>query len=429
MKKDNLYSTSDSKNKIMSPSDSSGSYILPALISFAAVCMYFLCDPTMEWCYPLYCTYRIQTIVRILRVMIRSAVFLLFIYMLVRFRKEGHTFSLGTVLPFLGIYAGYFIACVLNTGKENLAHWLGAFITGLTPLLIVLLMFSCSEKRGSFLYILALFYLCLSVLNLLFYFFPQLYIGEARDWREDFFLGSKNRTGWPLLLGAFFVLLDARERKRYIIVISYLILLIANLLISKAITFALGTLILIFLLLPFIRKAVNRIDTIWFVFSYVVIFLICMFFLEPLLQTKAAESLLNAIGKDSTLSDRTVLWNTAISLVLQHPVFGVGFQETSGFIPHTNPYGTTYHHGHNELLQTWYEGGIVTVFLGFLMLFTVAHYLRKCSDQDLTAIGKAVLFSFMVMLSADLIPYCCWYMLALIGHVLLLLEKPISVEY
>ena len=50
----------------------------------------------------------------------------------------------------------------------------------------------------------------------LFFFFPQLYIGEAKEWREDFFLGSKNRTGWPLLLGAFFVLLDAKNGRNVV---------------------------------------------------------------------------------------------------------------------------------------------------------------------------------------------------------------------
>ncbi len=386
--------------------------------------MYFLADPTLEWTYPLYCTYRVQTLVGLARNLILAVVFAVWIYTLFQSEKKGKDISWGIIVPYCGVYLGYLVSCILNTGTEQLSHWADALFTSLVPILLVGLLVSDEKKKNTFLHVLSICYLCLAAMNLLFYFCPQLYFGEAKEWREVFFLGSKNRAGWPLMIGLFFSLLNNQINGKKAELICYCILLLGNVLIIKSMTTVLGVLVIsFFLLIPFIRKKMETLHFGIFIALTVLAFVLLMWFLLPITQSKPVAAVLSMMGKDPGLSDRYVLWETGVEMIKEHPVFGTGFHESSGFIPHTNPYGTTYHHAHNEILQTLYEGGLFTALLALAMLLFTAVKLEKSSSRTVGAIGKIIIFAFLIMLQADLIPYYCWYMVAFLCNTAVILSE------
>lgn len=84
------------------------------------------------------------------------------------------------------------------------------------------------------------------------------------------------------------------------------------------------------------------------------------------------------LGKDLTLTHRTVIWDQVIYKFFMKPIWGYGMQDTYNLF--TIPVGNTFKtfSAHNQLLQSLYEGGIL-LFLAFTPLFMVVNKLIKSS--------------------------------------------------
>ena len=107
---------------------------------------------------------------------------------------------------------------------------------------------------------------------------------------------------------------------------------------------------------------------------------------------------------------------------MQKPWFGVGAQLNPGFILMADEYDVwSWYHAHNELLQTWYEGGLLMVVLAVLMLVYTAWRFRHCEDKKLAGLCKMVLFVFLFMQLSDNMPYYLWYMTAYVAHISVML--------
>jgi O-antigen ligase len=87
-----------------------------------------------------------------------------------------------------------------------------------------------------------------------------------------------------------------------------------------------------------------------------------------------ADSLLLAIGKDSTLTGRTVMWSNAITAGLERPWLGWGFrafwlgEEGPAGQVAANRFMVLAGHGHNSFLDIWLGTGFVGLFLVLLLL-------------------------------------------------------------
>ena len=395
---------------------------MPLLISAAAAVMYFISDPTLEWAYPMYATYRIQTLVWLVRRAVLILVYGLCIYICFRKKKEGKRPDAG-ILPFyLLLYGGYLLASIVNSGTEHFAHWIDVALTSAVPMLLFSLMFQTERSTRQYVHVLSICYLVLLALNIIFYYFPQLYIGEAREWREEFFLGSKNRAGWPLMMGLLFgtvyVQLGGKKWEWFILIL----LTVANVYLVHSAMTMIGAAVFLFLtVLPFSRKLVEKTDFAVIVVLIAIIFVVLLWFLLPITTSKPVSALLEMMGKDPWLSDRYAVWYFAKEIIVKKPLLGYGLQDDSAFVPHFNDFGTTLHHAHNEMVQTLYEGGALTLILAFVLLFYTAKRLRHTGRKEVTAVCKAGLFVFLLMLQADFIPYYCWYMVAFLAHCSVLL--------
>lgn len=407
--------------------------IFSVLMVFGAVGMYFLSDQTLEWIYPFYCKYIIQNLVRWGRIATMVIVFPTAAAVFIRNRRKSIPINAGMLIPLLCVYAGYFISCFINRGEADFTHLWDSFLATAVQALIFVLVFSdeglflkkhCENdmfvklktlRIDLFIHLIALGYMVLSLCNIVFYFFPQLYwYMEEPNW-YDFFLGSKNRVGWPLMMGAFFVYSDVKIRHWRILRICCFLLLAGNTVITGCVTLYIGmAAITVYSLLPFVRKIFEKWDFCIFTVVLLAMFVICMWGIEPLLHTTPVKAVLTAVGKDPSLSERTVIWNTGKDLALEKPVFGHGLQTAPDFVPHSNRYGTTYHHAHNEYLQIWYEGGLITLAAVFGMLFYTGKRLKHAQNLKCAGSVKAFLFFTLVMLLAELIPYYCGYIVTVL---------------
>ena len=403
--------------------------LLPLLISIAAAVMYFVSDPTLEWAYPMYSTYRIQTLVWLARRAILILVYGACLVWFLHLKKQGKRMQFGVIGPLLLLYAGYLIASIVNSGTEQLVHWADVVMTSIVPMLLFCLMCSSENSTKRWIHVLSAGYLVLLVLNVVFYYFPQLYVGEAKQWREVFFLGSKNRAGWPVMLGLFFGTLHDRLGGKKWELVLFLILATANaLLIHSAMTLIGIFFFLVFAVLPVTRNLAEKTDLAVLVLLIMILFVVLMWFLLPITTSRPVAAVLEMLGKDPWLSDRYAVWLFAMEIILERPFLGYGLQADSSFIPHFNDYGINLHHGHNEMVQTLYEGGLLTLVLALLMLFYTAKRLRGSGRSAVAAVCKVALFTFLLMLQADFIPYYCWYMVALLANCAVLLASPMQEE-
>ena len=252
---------------------------LKLLFGLAFAVAYIVTEPTLSSTYALYCTDRMQTVVLLLNYGLLALTWLMTVLRLVELRRAKIRPDFGAILPYVVLYLGYLIATVANPETGSLDRWTDTFFYSMIPLLMAFLFFSLDGGREYYISVIATAYLVLSLLNILFYFFPQLYLGEAKDWREEFFLGFKNKAGWSLMLGAFFILMDWKLNGQKWKMVLYFAALIVNVRLVWCITAVLGTAILaLYSLLPFARRWVQKWD--FLVFTAIILALFCclMFF-------------------------------------------------------------------------------------------------------------------------------------------------------
>ncbi len=404
----------------------------PLQILFAVVfsCLYILTEPTLNSMYFLYCTYRVQTMVIVANYAILAITYLLYFHKLYTAFREKARIDLGIIGPYSLVFAGYLIATLANPDTGNLARWSDTFFYSLIPLIISFLFLSDYYGKRFYISAVAWIYLVLSLLNIVFSFFPQLYIGEAKDWREEFFLGFENKAGWALIMGAFFSLIDWKLNGHRWKTVAYFISLLVNIKLIWCITALLGTFIVIcYIVLPFVRKWFQKWDFLIFIGIILTLFLCFMFFQKYTVSSEPVALFIEEVlHKKRSMSGRLPLWKLGVAIVLQKPWLGVGAQLHPGFIHMADEYGVwSYYHAHNELLQTWYEGGVLTVVLSIIMLIYVADRLRN-GAEEYKGICKLMLFVFLFMLLSDNMPYYPWYMVAFVSNISILISKKYNSE-
>ena len=396
------------------------STVLKILFTIAFAGAYIVTEPTLSSTYFLYFTYRMQTLVIYANYAVLALTYLLTVLQLVSMFRAHEKPDTGMLLPYIAIYIGYLFATLMNPETGSLARWSDSFFYSMIPLLMAFL-FCCTDGgKRYFLTTVSTIYLVLAVLNIIFYFFPQLYIGEGKDWREEFFLGFENKAGWSLMMGAFFTLMDWKLNGRLWKTVLYFAVLLVNIRLIWCITALIGTMLLFaYFLLPFARKWVQKWDFLVFIGIILVLFCCLMFFQKYTVSSEPVALIIEEVFKKKrSLSGRLPLWQLGVAIVMKKPWFGVGAQLHQGFILMADEYGVwSWYHAHNELLQTWYEGGLLMVVLAVLMLAWAAWRFRYSEDKKLAGLCKMLLFIFLFMQLSDNMPYYLWYMSAYVAHV------------
>ncbi len=101
--------------------------------------------------------------------------------------------------------------------------------------------------------------------------------------------------------------------------------------------------------------------------------------------------LLDVLGKDSTLTSRTSLWDYALGVIERNPLIGVGLGR--GVVSAT---GHVYPHAHSLELDTLYTGGLVATVALILVIITVSVKLSKGPSGPASSIVTAAVFALLV---------------------------------
>lgn len=397
---------------------------LKLLFTFVFVGAYIVTEPTLSSMYFLYFTYRMQTLVIWANYVILVVVYMLAALQLIELYRRKTKPDIGILLAYVLFYAGYLITTLANPETGSMARWSDSFFYSLIPLLIAFLFCSTNEGRKYYVSTVSTIYLVLALLNIVFCYFPQLYLGDAVDWREEFFLGFENKAGWSLLMGAFFALLDFKLNGRIWKTVLYFAVLLVNVRLIWCITALIGTaLIFFYIILPFVRKWAQQWDFLIFIGIILALFCCLMFFQKYTVASEPVGLFIEEVFKKKrNLSGRLPLWQLGVAIVMKKPWLGVGAQLHPAFILMADELGVwSWYHAHNEMLQTWYEGGLLTLALGILLLVYTALRFRRCKDPSLCGLCKMVLFVFLFTQLSDNMPYYLWYMTSFVAHISVLI--------
>ncbi len=123
-----------------------------------------------------------------------------------------------------------------------------------------------------------------------------------------------------------------------------------------------------------------------------------------------------------TLTGRTVLWATALTMGLDAPWAGHGFDSFRNLIPAFGPFEPV--HAHNELIQQFFEFGAIGILLFLGVHSSFYNLLRRSSADSLQPLAFNVLIFSLLRGAADTLSYGYSFPLWLIACLAVCLHRP-----
>ncbi len=192
-----------------------------------------------------------------------------------------------------------------------------------------------------------------------------------------FLVGGKNQLAILLVVAlTFFCVVRQKQDKEKLFNlknIAYLLIILLSAILSTSSTcmITIAVIILLYILIIF-KKKEQFVNPMGIMIIYIVAwFSLIVFRLHYLF----ADFLLYWFNKDLTLSHRTIIWDRALELISQKPIFGYGLADSLNvfFVNHdytgANNDVWTALSGHNQFLQLLYYGGIVLIILFITLYF------------------------------------------------------------
>lgn len=190
----------------------------------------------------------------------------------------------------------------------------------------------------------------------------------------EFFIGGKNALGIFLIPGIFLLLINSLEKNGkvskftlFLIVFSLITVFIGSS--GTGIVVAFCALLFLLLAIKFKPKKTIYLGVIFTIYA---LFLLAS---DDFFLTDYWLKFTDLLGKDSTLTARTTIWNIAEGLIKENWLFGAGRGVELSYV---NTWGErqTIYEAHNFILEILMEGGIVALLLFGTLFFKAVKHLN-----------------------------------------------------
>ena len=264
---------------------------------------------------------------------------------------------------------------------------------------LYILIFNSKNYKQTLLYI-SVFFFVMCLVN---------FVGVMTMSIEDgqkYFLGGENHVGYPLIVGLFYNLLYYRVTGHKKMLAFFFFLQVLTIFRIFSGSNVVGLLITIVLLSPFVTFFHRKITLNKMVITYFfIIFVVLVIGLDFMIYSDSFSSFLErTLGKDTTFSGRTEIWSLVLMYIYLSPIFGYGvLLDGSVFMlpSRWEPSGFKMDSSHNQILQTAYESGLITILFLYFMLRKLSILLHKSSDDSIKTIVKSVCIGILVMYLAE----------------------------
>ena len=303
----------------------------------------------------------------------------------------------------LGAFYGLLLLTTI-LGGGDLRRWLGTAYPALALNGFILLECRSTPRIKQFLKALSDLFLVLVGLNTLFMiFFPNLFGTTSTTSGHIYLLGLENQLIYPLTIGLLILLLNDYFNQDKFKLQLYAFLYIVSALINFSVGSLMGVavLLLYFGISP-IKRFFEKHPLSVFLGIFAVIFIVLVFFADPVFSFPPLRCVIEEIlHKDITLTHRTNIWKVVVSEVLESPIFGYGYRETGNLFTVIAWGKPKTFSAHNQYLQTWYEGGTITILMLIAFLLVGSSLLKRLQDKKLAGTLKAITLSIMIMLLVE----------------------------
>lgn len=326
--------------------------------------------------------------------LIQAIELLFFVAIAIQFAKKPQQRSQFnmSVNIWWGLYTALTYAFASGMGLTPLFKWLNIFI--------FLLLGSCYWKdnfQDNLKYIAIAFSILIYLNAILLIIYPHgIWIDTEWVGRGDaarYLFGNYNQIGLVCLLGitaqAMYSLSSGEGKKNLILL---LIISIASVLKVGSMTSAVGLCILAIYICTY--KVIKRPQVFFWIFAvlYVAFFVGIIWLGNSIDEIRLVSHFVEGVlSKDSSFSSRTDIWNNAVELIKESPIYGYGVQNVEWNDSHLGGSGT-----HNLWLLLLLQGGFILWFIfHFILIFVIVR--AKKSHITHTTIGIVSLCILMLM--------------------------------
>lgn len=190
----------------------------------------------------------------------------------------------------------------------------------------------------------------------------------------EFFIGGKNALGIFLIPGIFLLLINSLEKNGK--VGKFTLFLIAFSLITVFIGSSGTGIVVAFCALLFLLLAIKfKPKKTIYLGVIIAIYALFLLFSDDFFLTDFWIKVTDLLGKDSTLTARTTIWNIAKGLIKDNWLFGAGRGVELSYV---NTWGErqTIYEAHNFILEILMEGGIIALLLFGTLFFKAVKHLN-----------------------------------------------------
>lgn len=239
--------------------------------------------------------------------------------------------------------------------------------------------------------------------------FPDgMYLTETTN--LNWFLGYDN-THVVFLLPAFLIALiymELTNKKLRSIILIFVI--IVSCLMRGSATTVMGIAIFTILLIPILRN-----NTKYFNYkNYMIIILVIFIAIVILrLQNYFSFIIVDLLGKDLTLVNRTSLWDTTIKYIKDNLFLGYGWQEDS--VRHNMYNSISIISAHNQYLEYLYLGGIPLICIYGYMIIYIYKITNKIIDNKIIQYISIAFFALQVIYIAEVFTNPIIYLILIIA--------------
>lgn len=120
-----------------------------------------------------------------------------------------------------------------------------------------------------------------------------------------------------------------------------------------------------------------------------------------------ADFLIEAVlHRNLTLTSRTYIWDTALELIKQSPIWGYGVAATSNIFHVVvdridAPDIDRWYSGHNQYIQMLYESGIVSLLILMLLIIYGVKKINKFMSNSDASLTLTIIFSLLIVMMAE----------------------------
>lgn len=295
-------------------------------------------------------------------------------------------------------FAMLWIYFFLNTIAKN-GFLIGEMVRVLSYLVVAMMVEYYVKKQAKILVCALVFlYEFLVIVNFItILLFPTGMYETELQW-ENYFLGFRNTFALYFIPCMTFEIIWAKFVGKWRRAIIMFTVCLVSAVFSASATCLLITVayIVLFATRIYCYKIFNVISGMFFYLA--AFFAVVILRLQSLL-----EPLFNALGRNITMTGRTLIWDYTIQKIMQSPLTGYGKQSAEYRIAQIpNVYGAS--HAHNLILEHLYCGGVIQLILLIVWFSFLCKNLWKARCLEYTHIIMIGITAFLFMMLVEI----CW---------------------